>query len=309
MELALTAAEKIFVMLIIAVTGFAAYKKGIIDERGNKVLTGVLLTIVNPLMIINAYQVEIDQRLMHNFIISAMLAIASHLIGIIISVVLIKKGRQDFEIERLSTVYSNCGFIGIPLINGIFGMEGVLYLTAYLTVFNICLWTHGVLQVIEGADAKTMAKNLISPAIICCVLGLIMFVFKIKLPAPIGEAAEQVAAMNSPLAMIIAGATIAQANLKEAVKKLRVYYIAFLRLFAVPLVCALVFAPFGFEKIVVITAVIEAACPAAASATMFAINYDKNAVYASEIFAISTILSVISLPGVILLAELITGTM
>jgi predicted permease len=73
-------------------------------------------------------------------------------------------------------------------------------------------------------------------------------------------------------------------------------------------VCAAVFALFGLEKIVVITSVIEAACPAAASATMFAINYNKNAVYASEIFAITTILSVVSLPVVILLAELITGT-
>lgn len=307
MELALTAAQKIVVMLIIALTGFAAFKKGIITEKGNKMLTSVLLTIINPLMIINAYQVEVDERLMRNFLISAALAVAGHIVGIIISLIMVRKGKSDFEIERLSVVYSNCGFIGIPLINGIFGMEGVLYLTAYLTVFNICLWTHGVVQVMDKADFKTMAKKLVSPAIICSVLGLIMFVLKIHFPKPVGEAVEQVAAMNSPMAMIIAGATIAQADLKKAVAKMRVYYITILRLFVVPLVCAVLFAPFGFEKIVVITSVIEAACPAAASATMFAINYDKNAVYASEIFAVSTILSVVSLPVVILLAEIITG--
>lgn len=307
MELALTAAQKIVVMLIIALTGFAAFKKGIITEKGNKMLTSVLLTIINPLMIINAYQVEVDERLMRNFLISAALAVAGHIVGIIISLIMVRKGKSDFEIERLSVVYSNCGFIGIPLINGIFGMEGVLYLTAYLTVFNICLWTHGVVQVMDKADLKTMAKKLVSPAIICSVLGLIMFVLKIHFPKPVGEAVEQVAAMNSPMAMIIAGATIAQADLKRAVAKIRVYYITILRLFVVPLVCAVLFAPFGFEKIVVITSVIEAACPAAASATMFAINYDKNAVYASEIFAVSTILSVVSLPVVILLAEIITG--
>lgn len=309
MELAVTAAEKILVMLIIALTGFAAYKKGIITEKGNKTLTSVLLTIINPLMIINAYQVEVDERLMRNFLISAVLAVTGHLMGIIISLIMVRKGRPDFQVERLSVVYSNCGFIGIPLINGIFGMEGVLYLTAYLTVFNVCLWTHGVLQVIDKADPQAMLKSLISPAIICSLAGLVMFVFKISLPKPVGEAVEQVAAMNSPMAMIIAGATIARADLKKAVAKLRVYYITILRLFAVPLVCAVVFAPFGFEKIVVITSVIEAACPAAASATMFAINYDKNAVYASEIFAVSTILSAVSLPVVILLAEMITGTL
>jgi hypothetical protein len=263
--------------------------------------------VINPIMVINAYQVDVDSRLMRNFIISAVLAIASHVIGIIISMLVVKKGRPDYEIERLSTVYSNCGFIGIPLINGMFGMEGVLYLTAYLTVFNICLWTHGLLQVIEKTDVKTMLKKLISPVIVCSLLGLILFVFKIKLPAPVGEAVEQIAAMNSPLAMIIAGATIAQADLKKAVAKLSVYRISFLRLFVVPIVCAIVFAPFGFERIVVITSIVEAACPAAASATMFAINYDKNAVYASEIFAMTTILSAVSLPVVIMIAEFIIG--
>jgi hypothetical protein len=309
MELALTAAEKIFVMLLIALAGFVAYKCKIITEKGNKTLTSVLLTVINPIMIINAYQVDVDARLMRNFLISAALAVAVHIIGILLSLILVKKGKKDFEIERLSVVYSNCGFIGIPLINGIFGMEGVLYLTAYLTVFNICLWTHGVLQVMEKAEPKVMLKKLASPAIVCSLGGLVLFAFKIKLPAPVGEAVEQISAMNSPLAMMIAGATIAQANLKQALSRFSVYYVTILRLFVVPLVCAAVFSLFGFEKIVVITSVIEAACPAAASATMFAINYNKNAVYASEIFAMTTILSVASLPIVILLAELITGTM
>lgn len=309
MELAITAAQKIFVMLLIAVTGFAANKKAIITEKGNKVLTAVLLNIINPIMIINAYQVDVDAHLMHNFLISAVLAVVSHLIGILISFTAIKKGKTDYEIERLSVVYSNCGFIGIPLINGIFGKEGVLYLTPYLTVFNICLWTHGVLQVNGAASKKAVLKSLISPAIICSAAGLIMFALKIKLPAPVGEAVEQISAMNSPMAMIIAGATIAQAKLKAAVAKPRIYYTTLLRLFTVPLVCALCFSPLGLEKTVVITAVTEAACPAAASATMFAINYNKNAVYASEIFAVTTVLSVISLPVVILLSEIITGTL
>lgn len=309
MELAVAAAEKIFVMLLIAMAGFVACKAGVITEKGNKNLTSLLLMVVNPIMIINAYCIEVDGRLMRNFIISAALAVASHLTGIVLSFVLVRKKRADYRVERLSVVYSNCGFIGIPLVNGLFGMEGVLYLTAYLTVFNICLWTHGVLQITEGADLRSMLKNLISPAIVCSLTGLVIFIFKIHIPAPAAEAIEQISSMNSPLAMLIAGATIARSDLKKALVKLPVYYITFLRLFAVPLVCALCFAPFGFERIVVITAVVEAACPAAASATMFAINYNKNAVYASEIFAMSTILSAISLPVVIMATEWIIKVM
>ncbi len=307
MFLALTAAEKILVMMIIAIVGCIAYKTGIITEKSNKSLTSVLLMAVNPIMIINAYQTEVNERLMHNFIISAVLAVASHLIGIALSFLLVGAKRPDYETERLSVVYSNCGFIGIPLVNGLFGMEGVLYLTAYMTVFNICLWTHGVIQTVGRTDMRTTLRHLASPAIVCSILGLLLFVFKIKLPAPAAEAVEQISAMNSPLAMIIAGATIAQTDIRKALTAVRVYYISALRLFAVPLVCVLAFMSFGIEEKVVITAIVEAACPAAASATMFAINYGKNAVYASEIFAVSTILSFVSLPAVIMLAELACG--
>ena len=128
-----------------------------------------------------------------------------------------------------------------------------------------------------GSDIKTMLKNLVSPAIVCCIIGIILFIFKIKLPAPISKAINQIGSMNSSLAMIIAGTTIAGADLKSALTHLRAYYIIFLRHIAVPLVCILIFIPFGFEEIVSVTAVIEAACPVAASATMFAINYNKNA--------------------------------
>lgn len=307
MFLALTAAEKILVMMIIAIVGCIAYKTGIITEKSNKSLTSVLLMAVNPIMIINAYQTEVNERLMHNFIISAVLAVASHLIGIALSFLLVGAKRPDYETERLSVVYSNCGFIGIPLVNGLFGMEGVLYLTAYMTVFNICLWTHGVIQTVGRTDMRTTLRHLASPAIVCSILGLLLFVFKIKLPAPAAEAVEQISATNSPLAMIIAGATIAQTDIRKALTAVRVYYISALRLFAVPLVCVLAFMSFGIEEKVVITAIVEAACPAAASATMFAINYGKNAVYASEIFAVSTILSFVSLPAVIMLAELACG--
>lgn len=303
MELAVTAAKEIFVMVLIAFAGFIIYKKGVINEKGSKVLTSLLLTVVNPMMIIDAYQVDIDSRLMNNFLISAGLAVVSHLIGILISFAAVRKGKPDYEVERLSVVYSNCGFIGIPLINGVFGPEGVLYLTAYLTVFNICLWTHGVLQIVAGSDIRSMLKNLISPAIVCCIIGIIMFIFKIKFPEPVAKAVEDIGSMNSPLAMIIAGSTIAAADLKSALSHLRAYYIVILRHIVVPVVCVLIFIPLGFEEIVSVTAVIEAACPIAASGTMFAINYNKNALYASEMFAISTILSVITLPLIILFAE------
>ena len=90
---------------------------------------------------------------------------------IALSTFIIPKKREDWSLERFSAVYSNCGFIGIPLIRGIYGDEGVLYLTAYITLFNILVWTHGYMTMKESHELKTFFKSLRSPSVAAVFIG------------------------------------------------------------------------------------------------------------------------------------------
>lgn len=302
MELGIIALRKMIVMFIILIAGVIAYKTKLVTKEGNSVLSNLLLLIVNPLVIFMGFQMEFTNELFMRLWISIGFAVISHIIAIIISYMFIKNKVEDFEIERISAIYSNCGFIGIPIINALFGQEGVFYLASYIAVFNILLWTQGYMLMTGKTEKKVIVKGILSPCVIAAVLGIICFCFKLKLFDEASEAFEHICNMNTPLAMIVAGVTMAQSKVLRALKNKRLYFVCFLKLLVIPIVCAFVLNLFKADKVLTMTSIIEIACPVGASGTMFAIRYNRNAVYASELYVISTLFSAISLPAVIALA-------
>ena len=135
------------------------------------------------------------------------------------------------------------------------------------------------------------------------IVGLLCFLLQWRVPGVLYEALEYVSNMNTPLAMLIAGATVAQTNLLRALTRGRVYYVTFLKLLLAPALIVLALSLFPVPQIVSLTVAVAMASPTATMATLFAIRYDRNAVYASELFAVTTILSALSLPLIVLLAE------
>ena len=219
--------EKMLEMFIILIVGIIAFKTGIIDEKANKRLSNLLLMIVSPLVIVVSYQLEFDSELLHGLILALIASTITYIVTILVSKPLISKQNINYSVEKIAALYSNCGFIGIPLINGILGAEGVFYMTAYMTVFNILVWTHGILVMEKNANIKNAWRNLITPAVIAVFVGLVLFLFRIKLPEIIYSPVDIIASMNTPLAMIVAGCNIAQSNLKNSLKKLEFIMYAF----------------------------------------------------------------------------------
>lgn len=306
MSLAYIALNQILIMFLIIIIGFICYKTKLIEKETNKKLSNILLMLVSPLLIFISYQREFSSELLNGLLISLLLAFLTHVFGIIVANVILRgKEDKDLVIERFSSIYSNCGFMGIPLINGILGSEGVFYITAYVTIFNIFIWTHGLIMMIGKQDRKTMLKTLISPTLIAIFLGFIFFITQIRVPAIMYQALDYVASMNTPLAMIIAGVTIAQTDVIRVFIKFRIYLIVFVKLLFIPLVLLFIYSRFPINGAVLTTAVIAAACPTAATGTLFALRYNKNALYASEIFAITTLVSIVTIPIVSAVMELI----
>ena len=272
----------------------------------NKKLSNILLNLVLPLVIFVSFQRDSSPSLFKGLLISLVLAFATHIIGILISTVLIPKKGSDNTIERFACIYSNCAFMGIPIVSGIFGAEGVFYITAYMTAFNIFVWTHGVIMMTGRQEPKAMAKTLLSPTILAIILGMSFFVMQIHLPSILIESLDSLASVNTPFAMLIAGVTIGQTNNMKLFGKFRIYYVAFIKLLLIPSILLFLFSRFPMDKTVLTTAILAAACPTAATGTMFALRYDKNALYASEIFAINSLLSMLTIPLVMALTEFIT---
>lgn len=307
MSLAVTAFNQIAIMFFIILIGAVCYKVKLIDQDMSKKLSDFVLLLVNPMVIFVAYQRKFEASLLKGLIISLVMAVITHLVSIVISYLVLRKKNHEADIamERFAVIYSNCGFIGIPLVNGILGSEGVFYLTAYMTIFNLVVWTHGMVIISGKSDRKSIIKSILSPAVIATISGFILFLCKFILPEPIEKAFTYIGDMNTPLAMLVSGVTIVQTDLKKLLGKLRIYYIALFKLLIIPVLMLFLFIPFGVPRIVLLTSILACACPTAAIINLFSIRFEKNYLYASEIFAVTTILSMITIPAVMVLANLL----
>lgn len=292
-------------MLFLIIAGIICNKIGIISENGSKELSKLVLNIVNPVVIFLAYQTDFKAELIKGFVSALILSVIAYIIAIAASYLFIrrKKGRET-DIERFSCIYSNCAFMGIPLIQSIMGYEGVFYLTAFLTVFNILVWTHGVIQISGIKSFRFIIKAFTSPAIIAVTLGLVLFVARLRLPVLFIDSLEFIGAMNTPLAMIVAGATIARTNILNALKNPRIYNVTAISLIIIPLMIGVFFRFIPFNESSELAVLVAMSAPAAAMCTMQCLNYSKNSIYASEIFAVTTLLSTLTMPMIVYIYKL-----
>lgn len=301
-----TILNQTIIMLILIIVGIICAKTGIISKNANKDLSAFVLQVVNPVVILMAYQMEYRSDLVKNLLMCFLLSLIAFIVVIPLTYLLIPdKKERDTSVERFSAIYSNCGFMGIPLINALFGTEGVFYLTAFITFFNLFVWTHGIILISGEKNLKQVVKVFYSPTVIAIFLGVIMFFARIRIPSVPAQALEFIADLNTPMAMIVSGVTMAETNVKALVKKLRVYYIVLLKLIVLPLVLAGILAFVPADEKVRMTVLVAASAPPAAMCTLQCIRYNKNSVYASEIFTAGTILSILALPAVVKLAELL----
>lgn len=303
-----TILNQTIIMLILIAIGVLCAKTKLISETSNKDLSKFVLQVVNPVVIFMSYQKPYKAELAKNLLLTFVISLCAMTIMILFSYLLVrKKEGREFEIERFSSVYSNCGFMGIPLVNALFGDEGVFYLTAFITVFNLIVWTHGVILVSGEKDFKQVVKVFYSPTIISIFLGLITFFFEIRLPDTAVSALSFIKDVNTPMAMIVSGVTIAATDVPKLLKNYRVYYVCLLKLLVMPLILAVPISVFtNVDDKVHMTVLVAAAAPPAAMCTLLSIRYGKNSVYASEIFTAGTILSVGTLPLVVKATEYLT---
>lgn len=301
MELAAITAYKIITMFVMALVGVVCYKTNIITTETNGKLSNLLLMVISPLMIFCSYQREFSRQQLEGLFMALFLAAVSHVIAIFITKVFIRKSSgENYGIESMAAIYSNCGFMGIPLVNGIFGADGVFYITAYITVFNLFVWTHGILLMIGKQTVKDALKAMKTPTIFAIGIGLVCYICQIHLPEVVREPLSAIGDMNTPVAMLVAGASLAGSNLVKMLKKKRIYLICAIRLLLIPLAAMAVLNLFHLDDMVTTTIVLATACPAGSMGTLFALRYGKDAVYASELFGVTTTLSLVTIPFVML---------
>ena len=193
--------------------------------------------------------------------------------------------------------------MAIPLQKALLGEEGVFYGAAYVAVFNLVLWSYGVLAMSGERKNLSSRKLLINPGVIGLAAGLLLFFSGLRLPAFLEAPVGHLASLNTPLPMLIVGFYLADADLKSALRDRRLLLSMGLRLLAVPLLTLGILYLFGMRGTLLTSCVIAASAPAAAATTMFATRYEKDTRLSVNLVAMSTLFSMLTMPLVVGLAQ------
>lgn len=309
MELALITARQVVELFILIAAGVLLKKVGMINGDNKRFLSDLLIKFVVPCMILSSYMGSYEDNILGNIGRSFLYSVVLCVIGIVISIIAAHFVKEENRgIFKFACSFSNAAYMGFPLIRALFGDEGILYASAYVTVFNILLWTVGCVFFADRMPVKKLIRNLITcPPIIAVAVGLIIYFFRIPVAGIIAEPIGTVGAMTTPLSMIITGVTMAEAGFLSLLKKKNLCIAIVVRLFLIPLVCLGVFKLLNLTGITAMVTLILEACPAAAITTLFAIQHKRDEQYAASVVVISTLLSIITLPGYAYLLTLVLG--
>lgn len=298
MELALITAQQVIILFLLIGCGFVAVKTGVLKQEGKQTLSNLLLYLVVPAMIVHSYMMDFSEEILHNLLAAFGMSVLAILIGTVITLVLTAR-RKDRRapIFRFACVFSNAAYMGFPLISALFGSEGLLYASAYVTVFNILLWTMGYGMVSGSSSPKEVARSLLhTPVLYAMVVGLAIYLLQIPVPNLIAQPIDLLSGMNTPLSMLITGMLIAAGDLKSIVCDKHIWKLAGLRMVLIPAVCVAVFTLLGFHGMSAQVVLLLECCPAAAITSVFAVQFGHDERFAAGCVVLTTLLSIVTLP-------------
>lgn len=295
---------QVMVMAIFIAVGFTLTKFKVLSHSGTKQMTDLLLYIVTPCVIVMAFQDGYGSNSLSDLASAFIVSIAFHLLYILLTWLLyIKSNDPDRAvIDRFCITYSNCGFMGIPLLEAALGSEGVFVGSAYLATFNVFVWTFGYGMFNKGKNNFSYAKAICNPGVIGITAALLLMIFNIKLKGAVLSAVDGMAALNTPVAMVLLGVYLGESKIFATLKRISVYIISALRLIIFPIISVLLLKLFNVNSEIAMAIAISASCPCAAISAIFASQFNKDSGYASSVVAVSTIFSLISLPFIVYFA-------
>lgn len=304
---ALLAGKQVLILYIIAAIGFITDKTGLFTESTSRKANDLLFYIITPCVIINSFlSTEFSPDTAVKFAFSGLGAAATFTIAILISVPFFNKLGDAKPVYKYASIYGNMGYMALPLAQAVLGSEGVFYCSAGVIVFQLFCFTHGVWVMTSGKNSKFNPKTLLfNPGVIAVIIGLPLFLLRIKVPEILGKPVSLIGSMQTPLAMLMFGTYISGAGFKGILKNKNLYLVGLLKLITVPVIMYLITGVSGLMSGALLTSVvIQAAAPSANNTAMFAAKYDKDTGIASQVVAFNSLISIITLPLMIALTQM-----
>lgn len=300
----ITVFTQVVILFILIFLGVLLTKTKTLTENGIKSITDFVLYTVTPCVIIKSFVRSFSLDLLKNLSIALLAAVVAHILFIAISLFLLKsKDISRQKVLQFSVIFSNCGYMSLPLLQAVLGDNGVFFGSAYIAIFQIVVWSYGVFLMGDGINTITTKKLILNPGVVGFVIAFLIFVLQIPVPKIIYEPVSYLAALNTPLPMVIIGYHLANSNFLSGLKDIKLLFACGLKLFILPIIVVLGFFVCGIRGTLPIALTICASAPTAAISTMFAAKFGRDTSLSVTAVSLSTVLSIISMPIVATLAQ------
>ena len=233
MTISILLAQQIAQLFLMIFMGFLIVKAGLLKDEDSKVLSKIVLYLIIPCVILNAFQIGYTPETVRGLLVAFA---ASLLMQVVLLFAVSALGRVFHldAVEITSVYYSNSGNLIVPLVTAVLGAEWVLYSCVYMSVQLVFFWTH-CKKVISREASYDWKKIVLNLNIISIFVGILLFFTGIRLPALVNNTLHSVGSMVGPASMIVTGMLFAGMDFRQIFANKRIYFVTFLRLIAVPL--------------------------------------------------------------------------
>ena len=309
----ITVLSKVLMIFAMIALGFVANKIRVLPDEANKYLTDVLILITTPCMIISSMagrelDAETGTETVMVLVGSVLFFVLGALVALLLAKGLKKTKKEDAGVMMVGMVAVNSAFMGFPVTKATFGDHIFFLMVVQNIILNIYLYSLAVIQMHygdkkEGSMAARM-KSVLNPCVIAVIIGSIILVAGIKLPGPVSEFLETMGDATVPLSMLVVGIQLGQSNLSKVIKNRDIIYVSLINVLLMPMLTFLAVNWLPIPSTVKITLVFAAAFPCAVASVGVATKENRNAGLMAEAVALSTVMSLVSLP---LIAALLQG--
>lgn len=305
MDIQVILMQMIQLFLVIAL-GYFLFKIKLLDVDLNKKLTTLLLSVTTPAMIVSSVLSTTVTQGLNDILFVFAVGFAIYLIMPVLGFFIVKVLRIPLPQQGLyifMTVFSNIGFMGFPVMKAIFGNEAVFFTAIFNMIFNLFVFTAGIMIMNYGTGQKVKLdpRNLLSPGVIASLVALLIYFTGIKLPDVLSSTVTMIGDITTPMAMLLIGATLANIPLKEVFSELRIYPYTIIKQIMVPIIAYPILNMFIGDPLILGITLIMISMPVANSAVLFATEYEGDVSLAAKTVFMTTLLSVVTIPLIVAL--------
>lgn len=299
MENAVILLQQICIMVIYLLIGLVLFRTGLVTLEGSDSLSNLLLYVVLPAAVVNSFCIEHTPQRLRVLLVSAVGGAVVLLVMIAAASVLYRKRPLD----KLGVAFSNAGFMGLPLVTALMGEEAVFCSAPLVAMMGALQWTWGQYVISGSREDLRPAKILKNPLVLATAAGVLIFLLDLPVPDMAKTTLSSLAALNAPVAMVLLGVYLGQTDLRRTFTDPRLYLASGIRLVVIPLLVLLVLQliPADYD-IVYKTLFVSCTAPAACNVAIYAKKLNADYTYAVGMVCLSTLLSIVTMPSLMLLA-------